>query len=338
MQYRSVSDLNEAIVSNLALIPRDIDLVVGVPRSGLLAANLLSLALNVPMSDLDSFLDGREYTSGSTKPVRRFTDQSRRRKILLLDDSISSGKAMREARARIDRARVDADIVFAAVYGIRDQHPEADLVLEKVDLPRLFQWNFMHHKILEQACVDIDGVLCLDPSEDENDDGAAYLEFLKNAVPYHATTRKIGWLVTSRLEKYRPQTEAWLANAGIAYDNLIMLDLASKQERQKLGVHGSFKAEFYRHCASPLFIESDVRQAEVIAAKSGKQVLCIETHQMHLPDPLSAGQIARRFRHLPTRLKMALHETRLQQKNTVHRIVGDSTWDRLKKMRANFDA
>lgn len=117
-----------------------------------------------------------------------------------------------------------------------------------------------------------------------------------------------------------------------------MLDLASKQERQRLGVHGSFKAEFYRSCASPLFIESDVRQAEVIAAKSGKPVLCIETHQMHLPDPLSARQIARRFRHLPTRMKMALHETSLQQKNTVHRIVGDSTWDRLKKMRANFDA
>lgn len=338
MEYRSVSDLNEAIVSNLARIPRDIDLVVGVPRSGLLAANLLSLALNVPMSDLDSFLDGREYTSGSTKAVRRCVDPSRRRKILLLDDSISSGKAMREARARIDQARVDADIVFAAVYGIRDQHPEADLVLEKVALPRIFQWNFMHHKILEQACVDIDGVLCLDPSEEENDDGAAYLEFLKNAVPYHATTRKIGWLVTSRLEKYRAQTEAWLANASITYDKLIMLDLASKQERQRLGVHGIFKAEFYRNCASPLFIESDVRQAEVIAAKSGKPVLCIETHQMHLPDPLSARQIARRFRHLPTRLKLALHNTRLQQKSTVHRIVGDSTWDRLKKMRANFDA
>lgn len=338
MQYRSVSDLNEAIVSNLARIPRDIDLVVGVPRSGLLAANLLSLAMNVPLSDLDSFLDGREYTSGSTKPVRRFTDLSRRRKILLLDDSISSGKAMREVRDRIDRARLDADIVFAAVYGIQDQHLEADLVLEKVALPRLFQWNFMHHKILEQACVDIDGVLCLDPSEDENDDGAAYIKFLENAVPYHATTRKIGWLVTSRLEKYRPQTEAWLASAGIAYNKLIMLDLASKQERQRLGVHGSFKAEFYHNCASPLFIESDVRQAEVISAKSGKPVLCIETHQMHWPDPLSAQQIVLRFRHLPTRLKKALHNTRLQQKNTVHRIVGDSTWDRLKKMRANFNA
>lgn len=338
MQYRSVSDLNEAIVTNLARIPRDIDLVVGVPRSGLLAANLLSLAINVPLSDLDSFLDGREYTSGTTKPVRYPNEPTRRRKILLLDDSISSGSAMRQARARIDQAQVDAEIVFAAVYGILDDHPEADLVLEKVDLPRIFQWNFMHHTIIEQACVDIDGVLCLDPTEDENDDGSAYLQFLKNAIPYHATTRKIGWLVTSRLEKYRPQTETWLANAGIAYNKLVMLDLASKEERQRLGAHGSFKAEIYKNCPSPLFIESDVEQAEVIAAKTGKPVLCIETNHMHLPDPLSARQIARRFRNLPTRLKVALLTAKLKQKKTVHRFVGDRTWNRLKKLRDSLYA
>ncbi len=336
MQYRSVSDLNEAIVTNLARIPRDIDLVVGVPRSGLLAANLLSLAMNMPLSDLDSFLDGREYTSGTTKPVRRSNESECRRKILILDDSISSGSAMRQVRERIDQAQVDAEVVFAAVYGVFDTHPEADLVLEKVDLPRIFQWNFMHHTILETACVDIDGVLCLDPTEEENDDGSAYVHFLENAVPYHASTRRIGWLVTSRLEKYRPQTETWLANAGIEYDKLIMLDLASKEERQRLGAHGKYKAEVYRNCPSPLFIESDMQQAEVIAAKSGKPVLCIETNQIHFPDPLSSQQIARQFRHLPTRLKGALLKSQLKHKKIIHRFVGDRLWNRLKKLRAVF--
>lgn len=336
MQYRSVSDLNEAIVSNLGRIPRDIDLVVGVPRSGLLAANLLSLAINVPLSDLDSFLDGREFTAGSTKPIRRSRDPSGRRRVLVLDDSINNGNAMREVRARIAEANVNADVTYAAVYGLRNRHPEVDIVLEIVPQPRIFQWNFMHHLVLEQACVDIDGVLCLDPTDDENDDGPAYLEFLKNAVPYHATTRKIGWLVTSRLEKYRSQTEDWLASAGISYGNLIMLDVPSKEERQRLGLHGSFKADFYRQCASPLFIESDVRQAEVIAARSGKPVLCVETHQIHLPDPLSAQAIAYRFRHLPTPMKMALQDAKRQSKNTAHRILGDSTWDRLKRIKAKL--
>lgn len=336
MQYRSISDLNEAIVLNLGRIPCDIDLVVGVPRSGLLAANLLSLAMNIPLTDLDSFLDGREYTSGTTKPVRRISDPLRRRKVLLLDDSISTGNAMREVRQRISEARIDAEIIYAAVYGIHDHHAEVDLVLEKVALPRIFQWNFMHHNVLERSCVDIDGVLCLDPDERENDDGPAYLEFLRNAIPYHSTTRKIGWLVTSRLEKYRPQTEAWLSKSGISYNNLIMLDLASKKERQRLGAHGTFKGDFYRSCDSPLFIESEARQADVIAARSGKPVLCIETHQIHMADPLSARQIGRRFRHLPTRMKTALNTAALQRKKTVHRFVGDRVWDHLKKMRSTL--
>ncbi|RUU06821.1 phosphoribosyltransferase, partial [Mesorhizobium sp. M7A.T.Ca.TU.009.01.3.2] len=37
MHYRSISDMNDAIVRGLHRLPRDIDLVVGVPRSGVLA-------------------------------------------------------------------------------------------------------------------------------------------------------------------------------------------------------------------------------------------------------------------------------------------------------------
>ena len=52
MNYRSVSDLNEVILRNIHIIPRDIDLVVGVPRSGMMPANLLSLYLNLPYTDI----------------------------------------------------------------------------------------------------------------------------------------------------------------------------------------------------------------------------------------------------------------------------------------------
>jgi uncharacterized HAD superfamily protein len=70
----------------------------------------------------------------------------------------------------------------------------------------------MHHgHLLKYCCVDIDGVLCLDPTDCQNDDGAAYEKFLEEAVPMLAPTRPIGALVTSRLEKYRGLTEKWLA-------------------------------------------------------------------------------------------------------------------------------
>lgn len=290
MHYRSITNMNATIVKNLHRLPRDIDLVVGIPRSGILAANLVSLTANIPMTDLDSFIAGKTFSSGITKR-RAVLDRktSEMRKVLVVDDSINGGTAMSDARTKIAAAGTAAEqLIYAAVYGSFDNHPEADFIFEVVPQPRLFQWNFMHHKFLEQSCVDIDGVLCLDPTDAENDDGPAYERFLAQARPLHGPTRKIGYLVTSRLEKYRPLTEEWLAGQGVRYDKLVMLDLPSKEERRRLAAHGKFKAEFYRTADAVLFIESEYEQAVNIAKLSGKPVLCIETQEMISPEWLSA--------------------------------------------------
>lgn len=285
MHYRSVADLNAAIVKGLHRLPRDLDLVVGVPRSGVLAANLLSLAANIPMTDLDSFVAGKIFSSGFTKrwsPIRSFADV---RKVLVLDDSINQGAAMRDARAKIAASQTSAELMFAAVYGLPGGHSEVDYVFETVPQPRLFQWNFMHHILLERSCVDLDGVLCADPTEAENDDGPAYQRFLRSARPLQRPSRRVAYIVTSRLEKYRSLTQAWLAKHGIQYGKLIMLDLPSKKERQRLSAHASFKADFYRASDTVLFIESEYDQATKIAEASGKPVLCTETQRMVLPVP-----------------------------------------------------
>jgi uncharacterized HAD superfamily protein/hypoxanthine phosphoribosyltransferase len=334
MNYRSLADLNDAIITNIHRLPRDIDLVVGIPRSGLLAANLLSLISNIPMTDMDSFLQKRVYSSGTsskrTARLDRGIDEMGR--ILVLDDSIKSGDSLRRARAQIDAAGIQGNIYYAAVYGLDASHPDADMVFEQVKNPRIFQWNFMHHISLEKACVDIDGVLCVDPTREENDDGEAYRRFLSEAVPLHTTSRKIGWLVTSRLEKYRDLTETWLKNQGIEYNELIMLDLPSKEERQRLSVHGSFKADFYRTANSSLFIESEERQAVVIAQKSGKPVLCIETNQVHLPDPMSPAAIRQQIRNMPTRMKQKRHSAGASAKTIARSVLGDRGYQGLKNL------
>lgn len=285
MQYRSIADMNATIARNLHRLPADIDLVVGIPRSGMLAANLLSLTANIQMTDLDSFVAGKIFSSGITK---RSTALARTlaemRRILILDDSINGGSAMREARVKAAAAGFPRDrLIFAAVYGTYERYEETDFVFEVVQQPRLFQWNFMHHKFLGQSCVDIDGVLCLDPTNEENDDGPAYQRFLAEAHPLYVPTHRIASLVTSRLEKYRSETEGWLRKRGIEYDELVMLDLPSKAERQRLGAHGRFKAEVYRRSNAILFIESAHNQAVNIAKLSGKPVLCVETHEIITP-------------------------------------------------------
>ena len=42
MNYRTISDLNQVILKRLHIIPRDIDLIVGIPRSGMFPAKQAS--------------------------------------------------------------------------------------------------------------------------------------------------------------------------------------------------------------------------------------------------------------------------------------------------------
>ena len=64
MVYKTISELSELVRSNLYKVPHDIDLVVGIPRSGMLPAMMISLYLNKKVTDLDSFIEGRTFESG----------------------------------------------------------------------------------------------------------------------------------------------------------------------------------------------------------------------------------------------------------------------------------
>lgn len=135
---------------------------------------------------------------------------------------------------------------------------------------------------MARACLDIDGVLCLDPTKDENDDGARYEAFLSSARPHLVPTVPVGTLVTSRLEKYRSQTEDWLGRNGVEFGELRMLDLPNAEERRRQRIHGSFKAEVYAGKRDAiLFIESDEHQAQKISQLSGKAVICTNTMRLY---------------------------------------------------------
>ncbi|MCC7251278.1 phosphoribosyltransferase family protein [Hyphomicrobium sp.] len=322
MHYRSVADLNDDIIAGLARVPPDVDLVVGIPRSGLLAGTLVALALNVPVTDVEGFMAGRILSAGRTRRRDLFdADPRHARRVLVVDDSADTGQSMREARERLSAAFPEIPFSFCVVYGTSPTCAGIDLILKVVRQPRLFQWNIMHHNMLERCCVDIDGVLCADPSEEQNDDGEQYLQFLLNAPPIHTPTRRIGWLVTSRLEKYRKQTEAWLSGRGIDYGALVMLDLPSREARLKAQSHATFKAEVYgRTSGALLFIESEREQAQDICRLAGKPVLSLGSQELFTPEPLSTIALAQRLRTLPTRYKTQP----LSARTAARRLVGSA--------------
>lgn len=269
--YRSFNDLNNAIFKTINKIPRDIDLIVGIPRSGMLPANLIALYLQKPFTDIDSFIEGKIYSSGE----RGKKIPSSYKKILLIDDSINSGQAKNKALNKIEKINKDYEILYGAVYATPDNTHLVDYYAEIIESPRIFQWNVLNHSYLEKACFDMDGVLCEDPKID--DDGPLYIKEITEARPKFIPKVKIGTIVTCRLEKYREITENWLSNNGVMYNELIMLPFKTKDERIKWGKHGEYKAEIYKNLPdSLLFIESEKNQANLISKISGKTVFCIE--------------------------------------------------------------
>lgn len=275
---RTVEDMNRAIMFGLRNVPRDVDLVVGIPRSGLLAANLISLYLNLPLTDLKGLSERRLLATG-----KRFVPNNdgsvfeTARKILVVDDCISMGTELDKARRSVQEAGFSEKSIFFCVYGFPERPHKADIVLEVIPRPMAFQWSCMHSDILSECCVDIDGVLCADAEPNEDDDGANYLSFLENATPLFIPTTEIGWLVTCRLEKYREQTERWMAKHGIRYRHLVMMDYPDKETRERERQHAVYKAETYINSGARLFIESDAGLGRAIEEKSGLPVLCLDT-------------------------------------------------------------
>lgn len=292
INYRSLNDLERALQVIATRLPPSVNTVVGVPRSGLLAASILALHLNLPFTDLDGFMEGRVLATGRREP-RSVTYEGPT--TLVIDDSVASGESIDRARTTLRQAGHTDDAIFAAPYVIAARADRVDLFGEIVEMPRVFAWNIMHHPpLLLRACVDIDGVLCLDPTADENDDGPNYVNFLGGVKPLYLPSCPVRFVVTSRLERYRPDTEAWLAANGVEYDQLVMLDLPDAVTRRATNSHARHKAEFYAASDAELFIESDYNQSVEIAAFSGRQVFCIDRREMVFPSALNAARRAPR--------------------------------------------
>ncbi|MET4447034.1 putative HAD superfamily protein/hypoxanthine phosphoribosyltransferase [Bradyrhizobium sp. GM2.2] len=330
MNYRSIADLSRTIHSNLHKLPEDIDVVVGVPRSGLLAASIVALALNVRLADIDGFSKGTLLASGHTRRIKALDESiAEAANILVVDDSVNTGTSMAQAREKLAQIFPDKTITFCAIYGAKPASLGTDLILEVVPHPRLFQWNIFHHDLLSKCCVDIDGVLCVDPTDAENDDGEAYIRFLLEAQPMCTPTKRVGYLVTSRLEKYRTETEHWLRRRGIEFNQLIMLDLPTKADRQRLAAHGTFKGNIFKESDALLFIESNRLQALEIARLSGKPALCVETQEIFTPDPYSSEAIVQAMKRISKP-----HNVSPFLKSLARRALGSNLYDTVKKVSA----
>jgi uncharacterized HAD superfamily protein len=288
MKYITLSDLSNTIRNNIWKIPRDIDFIIGVPRSGMIAASIISSYLNVPLIDVNSFVYGLKPYGGNR--LKYFgSNHKKKNKVLVIDDTVFAGTSMNYTREKLKNIN-DLTFVYMCVYleGIGEK--SVDLYLE--DLRQytnnftsvvIYEWNIFQHneKHMINCLYDIDGVLCVDPPDERKEN--EYIEYIKNAKPLFIPRTKIGGIITFRLEKNRDITEKWLHDNGISYNELIMFDAMSWDERNNKNIPPEkYKADFYKQNNNyKLFVESNDYQAKRISEISGKPVYCVETNKLY---------------------------------------------------------
>lgn len=276
MHYRNAEDLNSEVGAGVAYLPGDVDLVVSVSPGSQLAADMLATYADLPLIDLESFISGAPTETGGDNSSRDA------RCPLLLQDADSSGRSLRDAYERVS-AQHAGQVRTGTIYARPGTERAVDFYVKRLDQPLVFEWDLMDNSVLADCCVDIDGVLCRDPTPEENDESEGYEKFLRTVAPSVVPSVEIGWLVTSRLECYRGETEEWLRANGIRYRELVMLDVPSAAERRRRKLHGPFKAVIYKRTGASLFIESSRTQAVEIARRSGKSTLAYCARELISP-------------------------------------------------------
>lgn len=286
MKYVTIKELSDTIRKELWKVPRDIDFIIAIPRSGMLAASIICGYLNVPLIDINSYMVGMDPYGGNR--LKYFNQNHRKTsKALVVDDTVYNGNSMRNTKEKL-RNRKDIEYVYMCVFLEGKGADSVDIYMS--DLRKytndkypivLYEWNIFQHNESHTSkfLYDMDGVLCVDPPDERNE--TEYIKYIKDAKPLFIPRSRIGGIVTYRLEKNREITKSWLDKYGINYDKLIMSDAKSHEDRRKSKPPEEYKAAYYKNSMYELFIESNDRQARRIRDISGKPVFCTETNTIY---------------------------------------------------------
>lgn len=144
----------------------------------------------------------------------------------------------------------------------------------------LYEWNiFSNPGIMNKTVFDLDGVICLDPPDEKNEN--EYIEYIKSPKTITIPTTDNITICTYRLVKYKDYTYNYLINIGLTNINLIMFNSDSYEERSKTPSY-VYKSIVYDELKDyKLFVESDDFQAQMIKKLTGKAVFCTTTNIMY---------------------------------------------------------
>ncbi len=268
--FQTLYDLDTLVVNNLHLIPRDVDLIVGIPRSGMLLAGIICMYINKPLVTLGELLSDANYHIG----YYRTPPQTTHGKVLIVDDAIGTGRTLQNLKAKLSQKNFN--IVYLTGYASEKTKNLVDICLEVQPIPRAWQWNVFHHPS-RRMMWDLDGVICENPQKMiKSHLQEEYEVHLANAKPLILPSFPVD-IATGRREIFRNKTMQWLNEYNVKYYKLIMRPVGIEGWKQI----AKYKAEHYASSDKELFIESSLKQAQIIAHITNKPVFCVEDRKLY---------------------------------------------------------
>jgi hypoxanthine phosphoribosyltransferase len=267
----------------------EIDVVCGIPRGGVLPANIIVTRLARPCNTPDllergecwwtssTFVDNNRHYYGNDFTVKMNFSKA---KILLVDDtSFNPLGTLERVKQRLLTKFPKATIYKSSVYAMSNTKKHLDFYCKVISRNHWFEKDFLIRKITGTVAADMDGFLCRDPRPEEVLDDNLYLKFINEATPYMIPYYRLDYVVTGRLERYRAITEMWLAAHGVKYGTLIMQPPEVAMVREGTD-HALFKSNFLSKNNVGFYIESSQRQSEAIYKRSRVQTMCVDPMQL----------------------------------------------------------
>lgn len=219
--------------------------VIGLPRSGMIPASVVSVNLSVPLYSLSGGnikkLNSRSEQGGSR--MSEFKPADNDLPFLVVDDTSYSGTELKRTRKLLKEKYPDKNFIFTTIYTIPDvecrtddeENPLLDIPNAYAPYPHILEWNFFNAHTTSHGIFDLDGVFCEDCPTDLDKNEKDYIKWMENVKPIKSRIPQLFpcmAICTARLEKYREETERWLEKHGIRYRKLIMFEGTREQRDQ----------------------------------------------------------------------------------------------------------
>lgn len=273
LQFYKYEDLIEIVRKSARNLDKDFDVVIGIPRSGLLPASILSTMLGTGLSTFEEVRLGFKHLKGSKVRSKSFD------KVLLVDDSTGSGYTMKTYKSKLESLDHVGKVVTYSVFG-HDKGYSPDYIgfIPKKG-KRIYEWNLLHRDYPFKVGFDLDGVLSDDRFIHGVKDKDRYKQLLTEMRVMYKPAFKIEFIVTCRLEEFRIITEDWLHFNNIDFRKLIMWNYKDWDNRK--GKYLQAKIDMLKNLNLGLFIESDDRLAKEINHALGLPCLSIEEMRLY---------------------------------------------------------